>query len=113
MLEDDDMRAVFFDPDDFAIEVTITPAGGQPLTVLGIFDAHPVDNPVALAKAQVGFKDGMLNTGNSPQFRCRTMDVADVKGGRATLTARGKNYNVWDARPDGTGMSTLILKVAG
>jgi hypothetical protein len=25
MLEDDDMRAVFFDPDDFGIEVTITP----------------------------------------------------------------------------------------
>jgi hypothetical protein len=113
MLEDDDMRAVFFDPDDFAIEVTITPAGGQPFNVLGIFDALPVNNPVALAKAQVGFKDGMMNTGNSPQFRCRTLDVTDVKGGRAILAANGKTYNVWDNRPDGTGMSTLILKVGG
>jgi hypothetical protein len=49
-----------------------------------------VDNPVALAKAQVGFKDGMMNTGNSPQFRCRTSDVANVKAGRATLTANGQ-----------------------
>jgi hypothetical protein len=72
-----------------------------------------VDNPVALAKAQVGFKDGMMNTGNSPQFRCRTSDVPGVKAGRATLTAYGANYNVWDARPDGTGLTTLILKVAG
>lgn len=112
MVEDDDMRALFFDPDDFGREVTITPNGTDPITVIGIFDARPVENPVALAKSQVGFKDGMMNTGNSPQFRCRTSDVTAVKAGRATLTVDGATYNVWDIKPDGTGMSTFILKVA-
>jgi hypothetical protein len=113
MVEDDDLRAVFFDPDDFAEEVTVKPPTGDPYTVMAIFDTRPVINPVALAKAQVGFKDGMSNNGNSPQFRCRTSDVPNLKSGPGTLVeARGRDYAVWDVQPDGTGMSLIILKVA-
>jgi hypothetical protein len=60
----------------------------------------------------VGFKGGMDNVGNHPQFRCRTSDVAAVATGRATLAVEGSNYNVWDVKPDSTGLTTLILKVA-
>jgi hypothetical protein len=112
MLEDDDMRAVFFDPDDFGREVTIKPNGRDEFTIKAIFDARPVSNPVALQKAQVGFKDGMTNTGAAPQLRCRTIDVVDVKAGRALVAVDGKDFSVWDVQPDGTGLSTLILKVA-
>lgn len=112
MLEDDDMRAVFFDPDDFGREVTIKPNGRDEFTIMAIFDARPVVNPVALAKAQVGFKDGMTNTGAAPQLRCRTIDVADIKSGQALVNPGDRDYSVWDVQPDGTGMSTLILKVA-
>lgn len=112
MVEDDDMRALFFDPDDFGEPVIVKPNGADEFTITAIFDSAPVDNPVALAKAQVGFKDGMQNTGNSPQIVCRTSDVAKVKAGRALVNARGTDFNVWDIKPDGTGMSRLILKVA-
>lgn len=113
MVEDDDLRAVFFDADDFGVEATITPNGGEPFTVMGIFDAHPIFDPT-LSKHQVGFKGGgMQNTGASPQFRCRASEVANVKGGRATLVVNGTTFNVWDVRPDGTGLTMLILKMAG
>lgn len=112
MVEDDATRAVFFDPDDFGEAVIIKPNGRDEFTVMGIFDARPVLNPFALKQAQVGYKDGMSNTGASPQLRCRTSDVADVKAGKALANVRGTDYNVWDVQPDGTGMSTLILKVA-
>lgn len=112
MVEDDDLRAVFFDPDDFGEEVIIAPASGDPYTIMAIFDTRPVINPVALAKAQVGFKDGMTNNGNSPQFRCRTSDAPNLKSGPGTtVTARGENYAVWDVQPDGTGFSLIVLKV--
>lgn len=112
MVEDDALRAVFFDPDDFGAEVTIKPNGADEFTIMGIFDARPVVNPFALKQAQVGFKDGMSNTGNSPQLRCRTSDVVAVKAGRTLVNAQGCDYSVWDVVPDGTGMSILILKVA-
>jgi hypothetical protein len=54
----------------------------------------------------------MQNTGNHPQFRCRTSDVPDVKTGRGTLTVDGKTFNIWDVKPDFTGMTLFILKVA-
>lgn len=111
MLEDEDLRAVFFDLDDFARVVTVKPNGADPYTISAIFDARPVDAR-ALSGAQVGFKGGMQNTGNSPQIRCRTSDVADVKQGRAVVVVDGTEYNVWDVMPDGTGLSTLILKRA-
>lgn len=111
MIEDDDTRAVFFDPDDFAQEVTLTPEGVAPFTIMAIFDARPVDGG-ALSRGQVGFKGGMQDVGNHPQIRCRTSDVASVKAGRATAIVDGKTYNVWDVKPDGTGVSLLVLKVA-
>jgi hypothetical protein len=111
MVEDDDLRAVFFDAEDFGVEAIITPNASDAFTVTGIFDARPVE-PRPLGGAQVGFRDGMQNTGNSPQFRCRTSDVANVKPGRATLAVHGATYSVWEVKPDHTGTSTLILKMA-
>lgn len=112
MVEDDDMRAAFFDPDDFGVAAVITPAQGAPFTVTGIFDYRPVEAR-SLKGAQVGFDGGMQNSGNHPEFRCRTIDVPDVKAGRATLTVVGKTFNIWDVKPDYTGLTVFILKVGG
>lgn len=113
MFEDDDMRAIFLDPEDFGVEATITPAEGDPFTLIGIFDARPVGDR-ALAGAQVGSREGFQNTGNHPEFRCRTIDAATVTPGKATLTLPahlgGKTFQVWDDRVDHTGFTTLILK---
>jgi hypothetical protein len=94
MLEDDDMRAVFFDLDDFAREVIIKPNGKDPYTIRAIYDAHPVMGG-RLAEAQVGFSGGMKNTGASPQIRCRTSDVADIKGGRAIVEVDGVEFSTF------------------
>jgi hypothetical protein len=85
MVEDDALRAVFFDPDDFGKRSSSSRTARMTSPSTAIFDARPVINPVALAKAQVGFKDGMSNTGASPQLRCRTSDVPDVKAGQALV----------------------------
>jgi hypothetical protein len=79
MVEDDAMRAVFFDPDDFgkrspSSQQTARPSQSRPSSTPGRWSTR-----WRWQKAQVGFKDGMTNTGASPQLRCRTIDVADIK----------------------------------
>lgn len=111
MIEDDDMRAVFFDPDDFGEEVTFKPNGADPFTCFAIFDARPTGDR-AIKGAQVGYDEGANVHGNSPQLRVRTSDIEEkVKAGRAQVDVRGKTYNVFAAKPDNTGMSIVTLKV--
>lgn len=111
MVEDDDMRALFFDPDEFGQEATVQPSGADSFKVAGIFDNRPLEAR-AIKGAQVGIDGGMQNTGNHPQFQCRSKDVPNVKAGRATLEVDGRRFNVWDVKHDFTGMTLLILKVA-
>jgi hypothetical protein len=111
MIEDDDTRLIFLNEDDFAEPATVTPETGDPFTIIGIFDARQVGDR-ALKGAQVGYEDGAQVTGNHPQFRCRETDAAPVKPGRSKVTIRGREYNVFSNKPDSTGFSILILKVA-
>lgn len=112
MIEDDDMRLAFLDPDDFGEEVTFTPNGADPFTCMAIFDARPTE-PRAIKGAQVGYDEGAKVHGNAPQLRCRSIDVeANVKAGRATAVVRGQQYNVFAVKPDHTGMSLIALRVA-
>lgn len=113
MIEDDDMRAVFFDADEFGDAVTFTPNDGTaPFTINCIFDSRAVGERQLKGAQPQHWGDAQIS-GNSPQARCRTSDVdGKVKAGRCTALVRGRTYNVFDMRPDNTGMSLLILKVA-
>ncbi len=90
----------FFELDDFADSATYTPIGGSASTVLGIFDA-----PQASRNAT----DMIDITIPSPQFVCRTADVANAADGD-TIVIRSVSYYVRVVLTDGTGVSTLILE---
>jgi hypothetical protein len=111
MIEDDDARLAFFDEDDWAEAAIAKPNGEDSFTLTGIFDARQVGDR-AIKGAQVGYEEGAQVTGNDPRFRCRESDAARIKAGRCTLTIRGRDYVVFSNKPDSTGLSTLILKVA-
>ncbi len=49
--------------------------------------------------------------GYYPTFSCSTADVAQVPKG-ATLIIAGTNYTVKSKRPDGTGLTLIILEEA-
>lgn len=65
--------------------------------IRGIFDAAYAD-PLGMA-------------GNTPQLRVSTSDVSSVATGQV-LTVEATSYTVVGIEPDGTGISTLILRRA-
>jgi hypothetical protein len=52
---------------------------------------------------------GASISSSGPTFQCRTSDL--YRGGRANekLTIKGQEYRIEDKRPDGTGMTLLLL----
>jgi len=81
---------VFLNTDEFADEATI---GGE--TVNGIFDNEHTE---------------VLDvSGTHPAFTCKTSDVSGVSQGD-TVTINGTGYRVVSIKPDGTGMTTLVLE---
>jgi len=76
-----------FDTDDFAVAATIGEA-----TVNGIFTDDSTD--------------GSELTG--PIFECASADVATVSQGD-TITISATGYTVAGIRPDGTGVTVIIL----
>lgn len=84
----------FFDTDDFGVAATIGAA-----TVNGIFENQflgaPGEAPVA---------------GTVPTFTCRTTDVSSVVSGTSTAVINSATYTVVGIHPDGTGVTTLILR---
>lgn len=91
----------FFDLDDFAVEVTITPhAGGPAYRVIGHFD-DPYLN------AALG--DALDHDTMRPKFTCRFSVVASVAR-FDTLTIDGTTYDILSApHGDGTGVAVLEL----
>ena len=79
--------------EDFAETATL--ANGS--KVLGIFDN--------VSRQQLG---GMLN-GSSPEFQGMTASLAAATEGTA-ITISGITYTIVEVQPDGTGLSTLILR---
>ena len=68
-------------------------------TITGIFDdAHEL---AALGMA--------MQAAAGPQFLCRAADVAADPVGKS-LVVNGITYSIAEHQPDGTGMTTLILK---
>lgn len=95
-IETDADRLNFLDTDDFAVTATI---GGSP--VVGIFD-----NP------WIGPEVGEVETSlNQPTLLVRTSDVSTVSKGD-TIIINSANYTVVGIEPDGTGLTSLVLKSA-
>src|SRR4051794_30546043 len=94
-------RAGFLNADEFGVQATYTPAGGDGVSVTGIFDAAQI----SLQFENVPVSDAQ------PTFLCASEDLPDAAaGGDAGDTlaiSAGGSYRVIDLRPDGTGM-TLV-----
>lgn len=103
MIEDDEVRALYFDTDDFAEEVTVTPNGEDPVTIIAIFDARPKE-------ANPNYRDGAPLSGAHPKLTCRTVDFPVALMGQCTVAVRGINYNAFDVKPDSTGVTCVELR---
>lgn len=93
----------FFQTADFAYAAIWTPAaGGGPYTVNVIFDNENFDSLIGSAGA----------TGLQP--RCIAADDALAQGSgikrNDALVINGTTYKVADVQPDGTGITTLVLR---
>ena len=98
-LESDADLEGFFDTDEHAVSAVWSEGG----TVNGIFD-----NPY------LGLDLGGEVAGveaSQPVFRCLTKDVPNVSQGQ-TLTIGGVVYQIVIKRPDGTGVTDLVLAEA-
>lgn len=98
-------RASFLDLDEFALSVVITPSGGSPSTVNGIFDDE---------YALIGELDGVEGVSTSnPVFLVRSGDVAGLSliGAQlaVTIDAVERTFSIVESKPDGTGMTVLRL----
>lgn len=89
----------FIDTNDFGVEAAFTPSGGSAVTIKGIYD----DDYVAIDG------EGMVQvSGSTPVFHCKTSDVSNAYQG--TLVVNSKTYEIVEVKPDGTGMTMLVLE---
>ena len=89
----------FFDIDAFAQIATYTRLGYPAIQIRVIFDS------------EYSVSEGVGEPGTgvaSPQAHCKTADVGYASHGD-TLAVDGTTYYVQEVRPDGTGVTTLIL----
>jgi hypothetical protein len=91
--------AAFFDTDAFAQTAVYTRLGYSSIPIPVIFDSE-------YSVVQEIGEPGMGVP--SPQALCKTADVANASRGD-TLVVNGTTYYVQEVRPDGTGITTLIL----
>jgi hypothetical protein len=96
--------AAFFDVDGgFAVWATYTSAvGGAPSQIPVIFE-----NEYAAAEYDRLSQNAAVES-TSPRATCRDADVPGVSHG-AALAVSGTTYFVIEVRPDGTGVTVLIL----
>lgn len=93
--------APFFNADDFGTQGRWFSGGtGAGVDVVGVFDngfASPSLGALSSADREI-------------VFRCAAADIVGVARGD-TLKVAGVTYRIVEARPDGTGVVILVLKV--
>jgi hypothetical protein len=96
-----DLAAAFFNSDEFAVSAALT-SGGTTRTIAVIFDAPTrVIDPVTGIAVEIR------------DYSCLAIatDVAAVIHGD-TIVINGVTYAITGVEPDGTGVTTLILRTA-
>ena len=83
----------FFNTSEFA--TSMTHAGG---TVVGIFDNV--------------YSEDLSVAASLPMFECRTSDVSALAVGTA-VTVNSTSYTIANKKPDGSGVTQLILETGG
>jgi len=111
-VETDDDLLIFLNTDEFGVEAQYLSRvpGAVPKPIPGHFDDEGSNwNPNRWTGTQYQQQMGASITSSGPTFLCRTSDL--YKGGRQneTLTINDQVYRIEDKRPDGTGMTVLLL----
>lgn len=106
-VETEEDRLAFLAVEEFGVYALYTPAVGAAVSISVIFDkaweSIDLDAPVPVSSRQ-------------PKLECRTIDL--VNGGTAgqapeardTFTIGGTVYAAVDIKPDGTGMTAVMLE---
>lgn len=110
MIEDADDLALFFDTDDFAEVILISPDVGEPYTIFAVFDASPTDT--RSFENRFGHEQGARPSGSSPSFRCPAVLIPKVLAGKGRAMIRGRQYVIYKVEHDGTGDAFVEVKVA-
>lgn len=93
-------RAVFFNPEEFGVEASYTlAAGGAATAIDGMFDN---------AADELLGEPGLI--GRPPTFKCRSADLPAGAAKGDTLVVNAVSHTVQEIRPDGTGVSELVLE---
>ncbi|MGJ4942479.1 head-tail joining protein [Bradyrhizobium sp. SZCCHNR1045] len=116
-VESDDDLLIFLNPDEFGVEAVYVSrdATVEPKPIPGHFDDEGSNwNPSRWNGTEYQMQMGASITSSGPTFLCRTSDL--LKGGRKgeKLTIKDRSgaeqeYRIEDKRPDGTGLSLLLL----
>ncbi|KRR21705.1 head-tail joining protein [Bradyrhizobium retamae] len=111
-VETEDDLLIFLNPDEFGVEASYVSRedGAEPKTVPGMFDDEGSNwNPNRWTGTEFQMQMGAHVESTGPTFQCRTADLH--KGGRKgeKLTIKGTEYRIEGKRPDGTGMTLLLL----
>lgn len=98
---ENDLDKTFFNKEEFAEEVTITPWGdADPYIIKAIFDndyqAVDVDTNQPVSSTQ-------------PMIRIHESDLQAALNPRDKFTIRGKVYTITDKQPDGVGTIAILL----
>ena len=98
-VEDGDIRSIFFNTDEFGVQATVTPSGGDASTINVIFDKP--DETLGLGEAGI--------TSHRPSITCRTSDISSLAHGDA-VTVNSTNYTIAEILRDGTGIAQIFLE---
>ena len=99
-IDNDTIRSIFLNTDDFGQTATYTPKGGSASTINGILDKESED-------IEGGGEVGVIYSITT--FTCRTSDCSSAGFGDSLATG-GTTYTVREVRPDGNGMTVLTLE---
>lgn len=98
-VEDADIRAIYFNTDEFGVSATVTPSSGVASTINVIFDKP--DETLGLGEAGI--------TSHRPSITCRTADISSLAHGDS-VTVNSTNYTVAEILRDGTGIAQIFLE---